>query len=65
MASPRSIALAEEAAKRKERKEAESAEAQVAAAAEASRIRAMFAEDRRKLEKRYGVISAPSIRDVD
>ena len=61
MASPRSIALAAEAAKLKDKKAADSAKAQVAAVAEASRVREMFAEDRRKLEKRYGVISARSM----
>jgi hypothetical protein len=33
------------------------AAAQVAAVAEAASVRAMFAEDRKRFEKRYGVIS--------
>jgi len=61
MASPRSIALAAEVAAQKVRKEAEGVKAQGAAVAEAARIREMFAEDRRRLEKRYGVISARSM----
>jgi hypothetical protein len=61
MASPRSIALAAEAAKQKARKEAEGVKAQSAAVAEAARVREMFAADRQRLEKRYGVISAPAM----
>ncbi|HEV3089410.1 MAG TPA: hypothetical protein VGX96_19555 [Candidatus Elarobacter sp.] len=61
MASPRSIAKAAEDTANKARKEAEGVKAQSAAVAESARIRAMFAEDRSKLEKRYGVISARSM----
>jgi hypothetical protein len=61
MASPRSIALAAEAAAVKARKEADGVKAQIAAVAEAARVREMFAADRKRLEKRYGVISAPAM----
>jgi hypothetical protein len=61
MPSPRSIAKAAEDSAQKARKEAEGIKAQSAAVAEAARIRQMFADDRSKLEKRYGVISARSM----
>jgi hypothetical protein len=61
MPSPRSIAKAAEDIANKARKEADGVKAQTAAVAEAARIRQMFAEDRSKLEKRYGVISARSM----
>jgi hypothetical protein len=61
MASPRSIAKAAEESAQKARKEAEAVKAQSAAVSEAARIRQMFADDRSKLEKRYGVISARSM----
>jgi hypothetical protein len=61
MASPRTTALAAKVRAEKARKEAEGVKAQSAAVAEASRIREMFATDRRRLEKRYGVISVESM----
>ena len=61
MASPRSIALAAEVSAQKARKEADGIKAQGAAVAEAARIRQMFADDRSRFEKRYGVISARSM----
>lgn len=56
MTSKRSIAGAAEAEAKKSRKEAEGVAAQVAAVAEAARIRKMFAEDRHKLDTRYGAV---------
>ncbi len=57
MASPKSITAAE-IAKQKAHKEAEGLRAQAAAVAEAARVREMFAADRKRIEKRYGVISS-------
>jgi hypothetical protein len=56
MPSNRSIAGAAEAVAKKAQKEADGLAAQVAAVAEAARIRKMFAEDRRKLDTRYGAV---------
>jgi len=56
MTSKRSIAGAAEAEAKKARKEAEGVAAHVAAVAEAARIRKLFAEDRRKLDTRYGAV---------
>jgi hypothetical protein len=61
MTSRPSIAKAAADRAQKARKEAEGIKAQTAAVAEAARIRQMFAADRSKLEKRYGVISARSM----
>jgi hypothetical protein len=61
MPSPRSIALAAEASAVKARKEAAGVEAQRAAVAEAARVRQMFADDRTRLERRYGVITTRSM----
>ena len=61
MASRPSIAKTAENRAQKARKEADGIKAQTAAVAEAARIRQMFADDRSKLEKRYGVISARSM----
>ena len=60
MASPRSIAHAASVAAEKVRKEEAGVVAQGEAVAEAARVREMFAEDRRKLDKRYGVVSTRS-----
>jgi hypothetical protein len=61
MASQRSIALAAEASAVKARKEAQGVKNQRAAVEEAARVRQMFADDRSRLEKRYGVISVRSM----
>jgi len=50
------MAGAAEAVAKKARKEAEGVAAHAAAVAEAARIRKMFAEDRRKLDTRYGAV---------
>ncbi len=60
MTSRPSSAKAAAGRAQKARKEAEGIKAQTAAVAEAARVRQMFADDRSKLEKRYGVISARS-----
>jgi hypothetical protein len=56
MPSKRSSAGAAEAVAKKAQKEAEGVAAQDAAVAEAARIRKMFADDRRKLDSRYGAV---------
>ncbi len=61
MASQRSIALAAEASALKARKEEQGVKNQRAAVEEAARVRQMFADDRSRLEKRYGVISVRSM----
>jgi hypothetical protein len=61
MASQKSIALAAAASALKARKEAQGEENQRAAVEEAARVRQMFADDRSRLERRYGVISARSM----
>ena len=59
--SAKSTALAAANAAEKIRKEKEGVKAQSAAVSEAARIREMFADDRKRLEKRYGVISVSSL----
>lgn len=58
MASSRSTTVAAKIKAQKARKEADGVKAQDAAVAEAARVRQMFADDRSRLEKRYGVVSA-------
>jgi cytidylate kinase len=62
--SLKSTTRAAEDAAQKLRKEQQAVENQAAAVSEASRVRDMFAEDRKRLEKRYGFVSL-SGRSVD
>ena len=55
--SAKTTTRAAEAAAEKIRKAKRDVEAQAAAVSEATRIRDMFAEDRKRLEKRYGFVS--------
>ena len=55
--SLKSTTRAAENAAEKLRKEKQAVENQAAAVSEATRIREMFAEDRKRLEKRYGFVS--------
>jgi len=61
MASSRTTTLAAKVSAEKARKEVEGVKAQTAAVAEAARVREMFAKDRQRLEKRYGVIKVDSV----
>ncbi len=58
--SAKATTRAAENAAEKVRKEKQAVENQAAAVSEATRIREMFAEDRKRLEKRYGFISMSS-----
>ncbi len=55
--SLKSATRAAEDAAQKLRKAQQAVENQAAAVSEASRVRDMFAEDRKRLEKRYGFVS--------
>ena len=55
--SAKTTTRAAEIAAEKARKEKQGVLNQAAAVSEATRIREMFAEDRKRLEKRYGFVS--------
>ena len=58
--SVKSATRAAENTAEKVRKEEQAVKNQAAAVSEATRIREMFAEDRKRLEKRYGFVSMSS-----
>ena len=55
------MTLAAANAAEKVRKAKEGVKAQASAVSEAARVREMFAADRKRLEKRYGIISVSSL----